>query len=278
MEIEAVVEAELAGARACDGGQCAAPLGTGVEPSVSAPAPSRHGIPASLLATAPHIPCATPYVPLGSAFAFFGLRAEAVRGNTTVDEDGSSRSVVYDATGRYWAAVPITQLPSDDEGEIERVDDACSADASAGAAGAISDTFGITLPSNAQPAGAGFARSGGARRSRSAAGPSGSGNADGGSASGGDALPEEGCGWHAPPAPRAPEPTPANSHPNCAPAARACPFSGRACAGTCPPGTSLPIGYRKDRKQLPAHLNGALRQRRWAGAGGRRAGGTRSGL
>jgi hypothetical protein len=165
--MEAMVEAELAGARASNGGQCAAPLGTGVEPSVSAPAPSRHDIPASLPATAPHIPDATPYVPLGSAFAFFGIRAEAVRGNTTADEDGSSRSVVYDATGRYWAAVPITQISSDDEGAIERVDDACSANTSAAAVGAISDTVGLTLPSDAQPGGAGFARSGGAHLSRS---------------------------------------------------------------------------------------------------------------
>jgi hypothetical protein len=157
MEVEAVVEAEPAGARACDGGQCAATLGTGIEPSVPAPAPSRHGIPASLPATAPHIPGATPYVPLGSAFAFSALRAEAVRGNTTADEDGNSRSVVYDASGRYWAAVPITQLLSDDESAIERVGDACSTDASASAAGAISsDTVGLTLAIDAQLAGAGI--------------------------------------------------------------------------------------------------------------------------
>jgi hypothetical protein len=155
MEVEAVVEAEPAGARACDGGQCAAPLGTGIEPSVSAPAPLRHGIPASLPTTAPHIPGATPYVPLGSAFSFSALRAEAVRGNTTADEDGNLRSVVYDASGRYWAAVPITQLPSDDESAIERVGDVCSADASASGAGAISsDTVGLTLAIDAQLAGA----------------------------------------------------------------------------------------------------------------------------
>jgi hypothetical protein len=155
MEVEAVVEAEPAGARACDGGQCAATLGPGIEPSVSAPAPSRHGIPASLPATAPHIPGATPYVPLGSAFAFSALRSEAVRGNTTADEDGNSRSVVYDASGRYWAAVPITQLPSVDESAIERVGDACSTDPSASAAGAISsDTVGLTLAIDAQLAGA----------------------------------------------------------------------------------------------------------------------------
>jgi hypothetical protein len=165
---------------------------------VSAPAPSRHGILASLPATAPHIPGATPYVPLGSAVAFAALCAEAVRGNTTADGDSNSRSVIYDATGRYWAAVPITQLPSDDEGAIERVGDECSADASAGAEGAISsDTVGLTLAINAQLAGAGMSRSIGTHRSRSTAGPSGRSNADGGRASGGDALPERGCGGHA---------------------------------------------------------------------------------
>jgi hypothetical protein len=103
MEVEAVVEAEPAGALACDGHR-AAPLGIGVEPSVSAPTPSRYGIPASLPAAAPHIPGATPYVPLGSAFAFFARRSEAVRGNTTA-EGRNSRFIFYDATGRYWAAV-----------------------------------------------------------------------------------------------------------------------------------------------------------------------------
>jgi hypothetical protein len=57
-----------------------------------------------------------------------------------------------------------------------------------------------------------------------------------------------------PPALEAPASTPANSHPNRAPAARACPFAGRACAGACAPGTALPLGYRKARKHLAEHL------------------------
>jgi hypothetical protein len=70
-----------------------------------------------------------------------------------------------------------------------------------------------------------------------------------------------------PPAPPVPASTLANFHPNRAPGARARQFAGRACAGACPPGTALPLEYRKARKQLTAHLSTIQMehdpQRRW---------------